>query len=412
MRIAALAWVVVMVGYALYPGGALLSLGLLLLTQVVLLAAWREHRWLRRLLLVTASCTVATLAAEVVARRIWPLAPYGIQVLPESGSSALYLPDPELGRVLAPDFKGYFVHPEYDREAFETNPDGFRGPEWGAPESEAGPRVVLLGDSMAVGYGVEYAQTISAELQRLLRERWEKAAVYNLGVPGYGPRHERVLLGRVFDRLKPDLVILAFYDGNDLQNCRAHLELNDAPTTPSEGRPRSLLSPSYWAEHSALGRRIAVQWIAWQTRRGTLRHHALATILRLTQVQVEAQVAEDTILAIEAVAGVAEDCSREGAQFLFLRVPMGSQTEVVGFDDVVRRYGLEVADHDRTLPGRVLLEACEELGAPTLDLLPLLELPGESSNPYYFTEGHLNAVGHRVIAQRVFTCLLEEGLLR
>lgn len=411
--------VVAMIAYGLHPAGALLSLCLLCLMQVSLIVALDRKRLLRRVLLSTTALTLALVLVEMVALHVWPIAPH--RILPRAGSpvASTFSPDPELGRVFTPDFQGYFVHPEYNREAIEINSDGFRGEPWPRPMPEQGPRVLVLGDSMTLGFGVEVGDSIPALLEGLLQESRRAARVFNAGVPGYGPRHERVLLERLIDRVRPTHVIVIFYDGNDLKNCRVQLEMErrklaEVPAQPvaTYSRPPSLLSPKYWARRSALGHRLEAAMIARKTARGVLKHHAFDGILSVTRRNLDGEVAEELQLAIEAVTQMSSRCAQLDTQFLFVRMPMRVQTEVESFDTLVRFYGHDVADHDRELPGRALIEACDESSVHALDLLPLIEVPGKGPNMNYYPEGHPNRRGNRAIARHILECMLSKGLLK
>jgi len=119
-----------------------------------------------------------------------------------------------------------------------VNSRGFRG-----PEPEAGKRnVLMLGDSYTFGVGVADDDTLPAQLQRELDRREAGRQVLNMGVPGWGLFQEEVRLRRVFDRYKPDVVILTLVL-NDL----LRLPFEDAETRDSylrRARIRSVLSRS------------------------------------------------------------------------------------------------------------------------------------------------------------------------
>ncbi|MBK8254235.1 MAG: SGNH/GDSL hydrolase family protein [Polyangiaceae bacterium] len=90
-----------------------------------------------------------------------------------------------------------------------VNPLGFRGKEHEVNKGVGVKRVVIAGDSIAFGIGVDDGQSFPAKLEDLARETGQSnVEVWNAGVPGYAMLDllgdlERRLLG-----LKPDLVIL------------------------------------------------------------------------------------------------------------------------------------------------------------------------------------------------------------
>lgn len=93
---------------------------------------------------------------------------------------------------------------------FDSNfPDidsrGFRNER--VPDSA---EIVVLGDSQSYGYGVALGDSWPCQLGRRLGR-----AVYTMAGSGYGPGHS-LLLWEDAVALGPDLVIAAFYSGNDL----------------------------------------------------------------------------------------------------------------------------------------------------------------------------------------------------
>ena len=410
--------------YALRPGAALLSIGLLALLQALVLAVGFHLRPVRRALLIGLSFTVAFFFGELLAQRAWPIAPHRILPLAGSPVEKLYLPDPELGLVMAPGFQGYFMHPEYRRESFETNSLGFRGPEWLPDLQTNAPRLLLLGDSTAIGFGVDQGQTIGALLESKLQAEIPGARVFDGAQAGFGPRHERVLLERLADRVRPTQVVVIFYDGNDLQNCRAQFVLarkngqhdqrlpSEGPgpdRTPTPSRPPSLLSRWYWSHRSALYHRVETLLLPWLVTNGVIKHHAYGGILRLTQRPMGPAVQEEFDLAWEAIVEMNERARQLGAGFLFVRMPMRVQTELQSFERLVKMYDLDPAQQDRVQPGGALVDACRERGIPVLDLLPLFETSGPDPNRHYYQEGHPNDLGNRLTADQIGSFLLENG---
>lgn len=94
------------------------------------------------------------------------------------------------------------------------NAQGFRGPAL-KPAGSA-RRVVVYGDSFIDAYFAEEPATFCARLGHYLAERLgEPVEVVNAGVRGYGPDQVALKLQQELPALRPDLVIVAFYAGND-----------------------------------------------------------------------------------------------------------------------------------------------------------------------------------------------------
>lgn len=103
---------------------------------------------------------------------------------------------------------------------------GYRGPALDGPKSPGRTRVVVLGDSIASGYGVSDEQTFPY----LLHVRDNGLEVRNLGVEGYGPGQELLVLRQEALRLEPDVVVLALCLRNDFVDVVLPVALYDGVT--------------------------------------------------------------------------------------------------------------------------------------------------------------------------------------
>ncbi len=105
--------------------------------------------------------------------------------------------------------KGLFVaNPDFFKEEFEINKDGFRGKDFEKDSTKQS--VLFLGDSYTWGSHAE-------PIQECFAERVERAGykVYNTGIPGADPPQYYAIAKEYVPKLKPDHVCLMFYAGND-----------------------------------------------------------------------------------------------------------------------------------------------------------------------------------------------------
>jgi hypothetical protein len=134
---------------------------------------------------------------------------------------------------------------------------GYRGRELALPKSGDRTRVIVLGDSIAFGYGVSDEEAFPY----LLTVRNNRIEAGNLGVEGYGPGQELLVLLRDGLREDPDVVVLAFCLRNDFVDAVLPVALYDG-TTP---RPRyrlvggKLMLDDTAVRRSGAGR--ALQWL-------------------------------------------------------------------------------------------------------------------------------------------------------
>ncbi|MEE2830647.1 MAG: hypothetical protein VX498_15775 [Myxococcota bacterium] len=126
---------------------------------------------------------------------------------------------PWVGRDNRIEAKYHIVQPEFEH-VVTTNSLGMRADE---PEGEkpAGiRRIIGLGDSFAMGYGVEREDSWLEVIERNLNSRMEESGspvryeTVNAAVPGHDPVFSYQMLYRRAIRFEPDIVVLAVNDSD------------------------------------------------------------------------------------------------------------------------------------------------------------------------------------------------------
>lgn len=122
-----------------------------------------------------------------------------------------------------PNNEGRFSNLEFDIE-IKTNSLGVRDDE----ASLIHPSIVVLGDSHAMGWGVEHDERLSEVIERQLQIK-----VLNTAITSYGTYREQELLGEVnLDSCK--LLIIQYCD-NDLAENQANLLTDQKPSINIQG---------------------------------------------------------------------------------------------------------------------------------------------------------------------------------
>jgi hypothetical protein len=155
-----------------------------------------------------------------------------------------YRPDPDLGWALRPGAAGRWRQ-EGDAPV-RINRDGWRDEEHPLDKPAGELRVAVLGDSMVEALQVPADRTFWALAERRLegceRLGGRRVQLLDFGVSGFGTAQELLALRHRVERYRPDLVLLAFYSGNDVRN--NHRPLDQDPLRPYftlEGDPPRLL---------------------------------------------------------------------------------------------------------------------------------------------------------------------------
>jgi len=135
-------------------------------------------------------------------------------------------PDDITGRKAISNAEGWFN--KEGRAYIKINSDGLRDREHSKIKPEEVIRIAILGDSFTEALHINLENTFWSILEdRLIASKAfgnNKVEMINFGVSGYGTDQELLTLRhRVWD-YSPDIVLLAFYSGNDIRNNSKILE--------------------------------------------------------------------------------------------------------------------------------------------------------------------------------------------
>jgi lysophospholipase L1-like esterase len=338
------------------------------------------------LALAMAGLTLAILVLELVVRWVTPQPLQHLRL------------DDELYVVNRPGARFTYARGSEYAVPITYNSWGFRGP---VPTRDVPPcstRIVLIGDSQTEGLQVHLDETYGRVLQREMERRWpnRRFEVVNLAVSGYGTHQELLMLKRYGPVIRPDWVVLGFHPLNDpSDNVRL-------PLIAEDGSGVRLMSHHFSPAHRVLlGAKL---WI------GSVSHLYAFCKPRVKQLLSTPWLVKVQVIEPPPAAGVTTPSSSEatrafritnalvrmtraeaqrlGAEFVVLTVPSGTQVVQPGLAD----------DQDRL--ERDFATAFERAGILHVEALELLRQSQQrSAAPFFSVDGHLNAVGHRVIAE-------------
>ncbi len=205
---------------------------------------------------------------------------------------AFYREDKDLGGALRPGAEGWFR--SEGRSYVRVNSDGMRDREHAITKPPGVLRIAVLGDSFAEAMPVPEDQAFWAVMERRLeRCSRQKTEVLNFGVSGYGTGQELLMLRTRVWKYQPDIVLLAFFTGNDVRNnSRA---LNQDPAVPYfvyKG-DRLVLDDSF--RENLRSSKLSPRALAASDFGASVRNH-----LRVLQVMSEARVALKRRMTVHA----------------------------------------------------------------------------------------------------------------
>jgi len=276
--------------------------------------------------------------------------------------------DPELFWKLRPNLVA-----RGEATTFRTNAQGLRGAA--VQERAVTPRVLLLGDSVTFGYGLDENATFAHQLHELLREDGRPVEVVNAGVPGYSSFQGLVLGRRLVGRLRPDLVVISFgfNDARDLFSSDAEVAKIGAAT---RGLRKALF-------HSRLYRLLR----AWIVRPNASAGRVVA------RVSPE-EYARNLHALVETVR-------REGAHVFLLETPFQRDTRFP--------YGPSWFTLHEPIEAyrRQARAVAQTAGIRYVGAGPLNERAGAPNDGWFLDPAHPNELGARVLAESLRAAMRE-----
>ena len=282
----------------------------------------------------------------------------------------------------------------YSFGRIEFNALGYRGPDPVSIEKPSGRRrLLLLGDSFMLGWGVPEEQTIAG----IIRDRWQTRApfyeVINAGYrDGYSPDSYYAYLKREGLDLKPDLVAVEIFTFNDI----ADASTNVWHSVDELGGPTSLSTIRLYTDYRGglLDRRL----LPWPYRVPVLSNSRLfvaagSAISKTVGVDTQfhegnhasaASLEEGWRRFETSITAMSRLCESRGIPLVFVALPLigKAPSEDVYFEPIQK-----------------LMQ--DRVRRPYLPLHELLNV----ANHQLPNDAHTNAAGNRVIADAILTLL-------
>jgi hypothetical protein len=378
-------------------------------------------RVVKNLALVAATAVLVFIVAELIARAAYH---------PENLGSVIRF-DETLGWSLRPRATSRSV--DYQRNLdylIRINSLGMREREIARGKPTGRRRVLLLGDSVTFGTGVNAGWRFSDFMQRALTDDVE---VVNAGVPGWGTDQELIYYESFARELESDVVIVTFTMANDVvNNALDHLFLGSAakprfdviadslfladgvPPRAAAGRPmwKSVLRQSRVRFLLFVKRRIDRMIYARDSRES---HHPDRTTdpvpagfhhggKELTHWSVfEAPPSpriEDAWKVTEAILiRFANRCRDSGAELIVLALPPRIVVDKRWRSDLMAAAGLGAEDLDFAGPFERLSSFCRKNGIPFVHPRPAFEEGARYRVLYHRRDSHPNRYGHALAAR-------------
>jgi hypothetical protein len=142
---------------------------------------------------------------------------------------SFFHPHPYVGWAHWPGVKGYWL---YEGKGWVSiNSDGLRDIEHSKSKPPDTVRIAVLGDSFAEAFQVDQEEAfwsiMEKELENCASLRGRKVEVINFGQSGIGTAMELLALRHRVWKYSPDIILLAFFTGNDISDNSRALKKSD-----------------------------------------------------------------------------------------------------------------------------------------------------------------------------------------
>lgn len=267
---------------------------------------------------------------------------------------------------------------------------GYPGPDIAPDKMPGVVRIAALGDSFAVGPAVSFADNYLTLLQQSL----PAVEVCNFGVSGAGPREYRAVLARDGWPLRPDLVLVSVFVGNDITESLPVPRYLDP-----RGHALYLLCQRGWRLACERRRqpvsgpvpdRLGALALSEETFRA-IEARRLVVCLTPPSSGLEAKWRR----ALGHLDHLIADCRSRGAPVAFVLIPDEFQVNAAVLAQALRDAKVERSAFDLDLPQRRLRAFCAARAVPCLDLLPVFR---QAPDSYALRDTHWNVRGNRLAA--------------
>jgi hypothetical protein len=242
----------------------------------------RAREWLAGALLALGGVLCAVVVLEMGVRFL--------HLMPDR----FWEPDPIVGVRLMAGHRGWWTQEDHEfLVPVQINQHGLRDVEHDYAKAPGVFRILLLGDSFVEAMHVPLDACVARRLEEQLNDAaaGQRVEVVSAGVSGFGTASELLYFAHEGKRYQPDLVVLAFYPGNDVKNNSPTLEDTLKPVYASDGRVERIVSEGV--------RENAGDARGWLARSAA--YHYLRQLLLVRHPQLAQSLAQHGLLRAEAV---------------------------------------------------------------------------------------------------------------
>ena len=355
-------------------------------------------RLIKNLSLMVASLLFALLLAEGVLHAFPRLLP--VEVRQVFNNKGMY--HPEIGNLPVPGSSGEIVTRDFE-SLYHLDSNGFRNDSPWPGRAE----IVVIGDSLVFGYGVDVDQAWPQKLSGLTGRN-----VVNLGLIGASPQQYRKIHETFAQALSPDIVLVGFFARNDFWDAQKYATWESSGVADNYLDWRGFGAPTSEQYENFIYRllfelrqRSYVLAIVKIAKDAILKNDSSKpTELTLAsgskmflhgddfreKTRLASSENETFETVVEELRKIKEAADKQGSRLIVLFQP--GKEEVYPEKD-----GQQVPD-----PSKSLRDRLDQYGIEYINAIPTYrDLAARGEELYFQTDGHPNARGYAVLAELV-----------
>ncbi len=303
---------------------------------------------------------------------------------------------------LKPNVKKYYKGEDYDKKIlYQTNKYGQRSPDFDLANRD-GKRILVIGDSIPFGFGVEEKCTFSRYLEKNLNKLGIKTNVINTGTGTYNIIQDYWYLkhkGKIFN---PDLVVLSLNLSNLIISSDWIFDTKKNYVRvryPEKVKFKSNTKGTFGGKFSLVGKYLDKLYLfrfiikpflanKFADQKISKKIGNIDQIKKYVEIY-SSKTDKEFKRRLEFISKINDECQHISARLLILICPFTSQLEN-NFKNV-------------TLPQETIILYCKKNAVNAIDVLNLFQDIRNTNliGRYYFDEVHLTAKGHEVVAKEL-----------
>jgi len=371
----------------------------------------------KKILLGFMSLCVGLVLAELLLAIFFPMETYDRA---RQNNPPIYQSSDILPYQLRPGAAGSLVRPEFSTTV-HINSHGHRGEEFNL-EKDGRFRILAIGDSFTFGWGSDDDETYPAQLERSLRHRTgdPRIEVINAGfAAAYYPDTYYLYLKHIGVELAPDLVLVGFFLGNDVDH--VSFGENRWPAVDEAGLPLAVSGAMTASDDGFATLRLNGRRHRYPVLRNSHLFQLAALAYRLRRLgapqhnewMYRAEYAprtEEAVRNVEKLLLATAEVAREAdVPLLIVMFPAREQLRPEAYDigTGTNRNGLDLEK-----PQRIFARFFKENDIDHLDLLPAFRARYSADTLYFPHDGHWTPRGNEVASEIIADYLVAEGAVR